>query len=161
MPGMSFMFMESYSDGEGTVSFPGVEAVFTGFKGGGPPAAQCTDGTSVQTAQSSGTTTGGASVSGTFTYRASRTSWTWYETARPDPVTPRHAIVNDGVSPFNNIINAQIQDENHKNVMVPYADFVTLFNLLVADVFVSNYERQLIVPGRLWYCHTDVDYKLN
>ncbi len=161
MPGFSNMRLAEWNGVEMTPSFPGIEVHYVGFRGE-VPGVRYVDGTSLQTAQGAGTdTTTSTAVTGSFTYLASRTTWTWYEKTKPGKAS-RYNTVNDQVDPLTRIMSYHMEnpDTGRPINTVPYSAFVAVFNSLVKKVVVSDYERELIVPDLIWACRADVDYKL-
>lgn len=163
MPGFNQMRLERWNNVDMTPSFPGIEAFYGGFKDGKVPQLKVIDGTSIQSVQASGTdnSTGSAiQVSGSFTYMATRTTYIWFEQSQPSR-TPKYAKVNDGVNPLLNIITYSIIDSSTGlSRAVSTSAFVSIFNSLVPKDWVTNYETEVILPGVLWGCRADVDYKL-
>jgi hypothetical protein len=160
MPNYPGMKLESWNSVIITDSYPGVEKMYVGFKSGALPPAKPVDGYSTQTAQGAGTDTAtGRKVSGSFTYKASRTTWTWFETTLPNPVTPRYASVQNPVDPFDSITSYSIQDDTGRRTnSVPLSAFTAVFNSLVKRVMISDYVREQIQPNALWACSCVADY---
>lgn len=146
-----------------TPSFPGVELELVGFKNSNNiPAPRPQDSFAVHTASGSGfDTILNKQVSGTFTYKAARTTWTWFETQTP-PNTPRYATVRRPINPLSqeNILAFSIQDDEGRPQIVNYSSFVAVFNSLVTRVVVSSYDITELLPGELYVCTSEVDYKV-
>lgn len=146
-----------------TPSFPGVELELIGFKNAGNiPDPKPHDGFAVHTASGSGVDTIlDKTVSGTFTYKAARTTWTWFETSLPSN-TPKHATVRRPINPLarENILAYSIEDDEGRPQIVNMSSFVAVFNSLVTRVVVSSYDIDELVPGELYACRTEVDYKV-
>lgn len=162
MPGFPQMRLEGWNSIEMTPSFPGVELHYVGFKNGSVPQVRFTDGNSAQSAQGTGVDTAtGANVSGTFIYRAERTTWTWFENAEPSTV-PRYGTVRHLVDPMSNILGYSIQDDDTGKELntIPFSAFVAVFNSLRRVMVPSSYEREMIIPNLVWACRADIDYKL-
>lgn len=163
MPNFSAMRLASWTSADISPSFPAVELHYTGFRFGRPPEVKAVDGESLQSAQGSGSYLidgESVNVSGTITYMASRTSWTWFETQEPAQAS-RYQTVRNPVDPLTRIFSASIQDESGMRIhSVPYAAFVTVFNSLTRTNMVSDYQREPIIPGQLWACRAEVDYKV-
>lgn len=158
--------MVQASQSGGTISIPVVELAFIGFRKGHIPPAKGVDSSCVQSASGSGSYVHGGetfNVTGSFTYRAARTTWTWFETTTPAKA-PRFATVqNAPASPLapENIVSAQFTDDaNGRLRNVPYAAFVAVFNSLVPAAIVSDYVREPLIPGALWGCSATVDWKV-
>lgn len=145
-----------------TPSFPGVLLRYIGIRDLKIPPVKGVNTTSLQTATGSGVDTATKKqVSGTFTYQASRTTYTWFEKATPPQLSP-YAVVDQKIDPFQNIISYQIQDDNTGKPInsVPLSSFVAVFNSLIKRELVSTYEREPLIPNALWACHAEVDYKI-
>lgn len=158
------MRLASWSTSNPTVSFPEVELLYIGFRDGSIPPPKSEDGTSLQTAQGQGTDpTSGQSITGSFTYQAARTTWTWFEKATP-PAKPRYATVRDMTDPLSasRITAYSFQDSNTQKRVnsIPYSAFVTIFNSLLRRVVVADYHREMMIPNTVWACRADVDYRV-
>lgn len=162
MPGYSGMRLENWNGIFSSPSFPSVELRYLGFRSGTIPPTKITNGTSIQSAQGSGTDTGvdpNVEVSGNITYKANRTTYTWFETSAPNP-TSRYDKVQIGTDPLEQIVSYSISDPNGKKRFVNYSAFVTIFNSLVRGNFVTDYVTEELIPGALWACRAEVDYKV-
>lgn len=165
LAGYTQMRLEAASQSGGTISIPVIELQFVGFRSGSIPPAKGSDDTSVQSGQGAGSYSHGGetfNVTGSFTYKASRTTWTWYETTTP-AATPRFTTVNfpqDPLAPENIISYSITDDANGRLRNVPYAAFVAVFNSLVRREIWSGYTREPIILGALWACSVTVDYKV-
>lgn len=162
MIGYPGMKLEGWSDAIITPSYPGVEFQFVGFRSGNLPPVKPVDSFSTQVAQGQGRDTAtGRNVSGSFTYRASRTTYTWFETSLPNPQNPRYAIPRNALNPLSQILSYSIQDDNGKKVnTIPFSAFTAVFNSLSVGIQVSDYEREEIIPKALWACRSTVDYAI-
>lgn len=173
MPNYPLMRLAKWSNGEGTKNLPGVELVYTGFRNGAIPPAKSVDSFTLQSVQSSGrdtsvgNPTSGKIVSGTIYYRASRSSWTWYETSTP-PITPRYATVNQPLDPLSSeaiqryVLNASDTDTEPGQPVgfVTFSVLAAITRGLAKRLEISDYQREPIIQGALWGCSANVDYKL-
>lgn len=159
------MYLVDWQAANETASFPSVTLDYLGFKNGIiPPPAKPIDSTSSQQVNGEGTDTAtGDKVTGTIQYRASRTTWSWFMNSIPPSFPPpQYAIVNSPLDPFNNIesYRMQVQATGQQTNSIPYSSFVAIINSLARQTVVSNYEREPLVPGLLYACRSDVDFKL-
>jgi len=161
--GYPMMRASGWIGSEDSPSFPGVIIKYIGFKSGTVPPVKIVDGVTSQSASGSGldnSTEPPREVSGTFLYRASRTSYTWFETSTPPPYS-RYQTVRFPIDPLSQIDSYSIQDSGGSSVHnVPYSAFITILNSMIRKVIVSNYEREELVPGLLWGCQADVDFRV-
>ena len=148
-----YMWLEDWNESRRDMNFHEVELKYIGLKTRTLPDPKYTDGSSLKTA----TFTGVASpffdglVTGTVQYRASRTNWSWFVTSLPASL-PKYATVNNPVSPFDTLIIPGLtatQLANARNI---------LSKALRRLNYISDYERELLVPGRLWRCSSTIDY---
>lgn len=163
MPSFQGMRLANWSSSVITPSYPGVELHYVGFRRGDVPPAKPVDGISTQTAQGQGTDTATQEeVSGSFTYIASRTTWTWFEKTLPDPVNPKFRIVRNPQDPLSRITSYSIQSNTTGKRLnnIPYSSFVAIFNSLKRVIVIANYEREMIIPDALWACRCDMDLAL-
>jgi hypothetical protein len=156
MPGFGTMRLSAWSTQEHR-SFPVMALDYVGLKNGQIPVVRARDSVVLQTAQVTASTAGGT-VSGAFTYRASRTTWSWCEISAP-PNYSKYNTVRRGVSPFSSIEGFKAADGQGKNKTIPYSTFVALLNSLRLELVVSNYEVEDVIPDTLWTCTADVDYR--
>ena len=162
LPGFPGMQLARWNNVAYVPVFPGVALVYIGFRNGSIPPVKKTNDLVVQSAQGQGTDTAtGDEVSGTFLYRAARTSYQWFETKKP-ALQSRYNTVDDTTDPRTRVINYSIQKVSDGSNLnnVPYSSFVAIFNSLVPRVIVSTYSTEELIPGALWGCRADVDYKL-
>lgn len=158
------MWLENWTDSGGTPNIYQVDLHFRGFRTGVIPQPKSVDSLSLQSAQGQGTdNVSGETVTGTVYYYASRTTWTWFETATPPP-TPRYATVNAAQNPFSNIVgySMQVQESNFAFPIntINLSEFTSILNSLRPTYAVSEYEREEIIPARLYACTATIDYKL-
>lgn len=174
IPAYPSMSLETWGDAEGTPNIYTCDVRYKGFRSGVIPVPKSVPGISAQSAQGQGTDTTtidpvtgqNAVVTGTFYYLASRTTWTWYETSSP-PSTPRYATVINSVNPFSTIYRYSLQTTDPATGQlggplnnISIGAFIAVFNSLAPTAVVSDYTQELIIPGKLWYCQSIIDYKL-
>lgn len=162
MPGFPLMRLDNWQSINSSPCFPSVELFYIGLKSKNLPPVKAVNGTSIQSAQGQGTdTVSGQTVSGTFVYRASRTTYTWF-TDREPPATSPYFLTERPLNPLQNILVYHMEDATtgRRVNTIPYSSFVAVFNSLIIANVVSNYEREPVVPGILWACRADVDYMI-
>lgn len=168
MPGFARMWLESYDKTNITPSFPGVQKRFIGFRDGNIPPQRRVNGTSSQVVTATGvdnapsSPTFGLTLSGTFTYLASRTTWTWFETSTP-AITARYNTVDQAIDPLSRLQNVAIQPAigtDGQIIQPTYSSFVQIYNNLARELVVTDYEREELVPGTFWACRSQVEYRL-
>ncbi len=160
--GYPLMRAASWVGANTTPSFPEVVIRYIGFRSGNIPPVKIVDGTTSQSAQGSGIDTAtGRRVSGTFLYRASRTSYIWFEKTTPLPVS-KYQAVRFPIDPLSQIDAYFLQDEDTGKVVnsVPFSVFTTVFNSLIRKIIVGNYEREELIPNLVWGCRADVDFRV-
>jgi len=162
------MWLNAYEKTNMTANFPGVYLKYVGFRSGNIPPVRRVNDLSSQQASGQGTDkapsspTYGKQLTGTFTYRASRTTWKWYERSTP-PILPRYASVDQPIDPFQNLQNYTIQPvigDDGLPLAVTYAAFVAVINSLSRQIVVSDYEREELVKNTLWACTSIVEYRI-
>lgn len=158
MPGNPAMRLESWQSKNTTPSFPGVEKTFVGFRNGLPPA-KGVPSISAQVARVTGTdTASGQKVSASVAYRASRTTWEWWENSFPSS-NPRYAYVLFQNDPRNQIDYVQIENADGQTT-VPYSSFVAIINALALELVVEDYTTEPIVPNAIWRCSSTIDWRI-
>lgn len=151
------MFLEDWNESNSSPSFSGQVLNYIGFKTQALPDAEYSDSTTTQVANGSGTYQGDT-ISGTFTYIASRTTWKWFDNVKPNRVKPRYATINQPLNPLQ-IISYSLRNSSGAVNSVSTAQFGAVFNSLTPVIRVT-FDDQLLVPGKLWACSSTVDYIL-
>lgn len=169
-PGMS---LESWSDSMGTANIYNLDLHYKGFRNGQIPIAKSVSGYTYTSAQGQGSDVGNidpetgnaAIVSGTIFYLAARTTWTWFETSTPSPA-PRYNTVVNAMNPFSTIIRYSLTTTNPQTGVsgeplnnIDLTAFTSILNSLSPQNVVTEYEQELIIPGRLWACRSVVDWR--
>lgn len=171
MPGYPLMRLADWANGGGTVNLPGVELKYTGFRNGSIPPQKGNNDISSQSVQCSGVDTSignptsGKTVSGTIYYKASRTTWTWYETSTP-PISPRYQTVIQPVDPRSTIYRYALgasSSPTDPSVPVGFVSesvlaAITRGLFVYADV--ADYSQDQIIQNALWACSCTVDWKM-
>lgn len=147
-----------------TPSFPGIELVYKGFRSGTIPPVKISDGVSLQTAQGEGTDSTfdpARKITGSFLYRAQRTSYNWFEKQDPHGQC-RYSTVRIKINPLSQIIAYHMSDPETGEPInwVRYSSFIAVFNHLLVQEIVSDFGCEEVIPRTLWACHSDVDYKI-
>lgn len=158
LPNYPGMRSVSWRNSGGTIPYPQIDVEFIGFRRSGIPPAKAVDDTVVVSAQGSGTFDGQA-VSGSFTCLSPRTTWSWFEVQQP-AATPRFATINNSFDPLTRILFDQLQNVSGQGTQVPYGEFVTVFNSIGRQAQVADYKREVLVPGNLWACSSEVQVAL-
>lgn len=164
MPGFANMRLSNWTSNPKTPSFPEVQLNYIGFRSGVIPPVKSID--SIVTGQAQGSATvvvAGVSkqVSGSFLYRCSRTTWIWFETSEPSQ-NARYYQVRNAINPFTGIYYYSLTDDSTGKPInsIGLSALGAVFNSLRAQYIVSNYERELLIPGMLWGCRAEVDWRL-
>ncbi len=149
-----------------TPNFPGVLNSYIGFRSGTIPRQKRVNGTSAQQiTKSAPAVTGdldGQTITGEFQYLASRTTWTWFETANP-PNNPRYNSVDGGVNPLLRLTQftfPPVPGPDGDLVPVPLADAIAVFNKLTPVVLLVDYEREELIPNAFWACRSVIEWRL-
>lgn len=150
LPGYSLMQLADWSTNWHR-SFPEVTLRYVGLRRGTPPPAKAVDGIILAQAQ---LTINGTEAS--FTYRAARTTWDWYETVKPS-VTARYTTVR---RPTN--IPASITDFSAG--ALTRQELIDILNVAINEgleikSIVTNYTVEDVIPNTLWHCTSDVEYR--
>jgi hypothetical protein len=161
MPLFKTMWLADWSNNNSSQVFPRIDLTYIGFRSGNVPPARPVDGISLQSVQASGTDpVSSDEVSGSFSFKASRTTWTWFERREP-ALTPRHTTVRKPIDPLTQIQGYSFTNSTGEAVnSIPYSSFVSVFNSLSRVVNVSSYECEMMVPGTIWACRSEIDYML-
>lgn len=164
--GYERIWLDNWEKRNITPSFPGVLLNYTGFRSGIIPIEHRLNGTSAQNIQTSVVPASGAfegqTVTGTFYYAASRTTWTWFETAMP-PIAPRYATISQGINPLLRLTGWNIPPVNNgdgDSSPVDLATIIQLFNTLTPVIIVTDYERDELVPSSFWGCRSVVEWRI-
>lgn len=164
-PAYPQMWLKSWANGGGTVNFPAVDLSFLGFRGGTIPIPKNVNSNSAQVAQGAGRDSFGDVVSATIKYIASRTVWTWFETAIPElSPPPPYNTVDQAINPINTIygfsITGATSSGSYSN-LIPYSALVAVLNSLVLERVVTDYDREPLIPVKLYACRSTVEYKFS
>jgi hypothetical protein len=142
----------------GTINIPIVDLNFVGFRNGTIPPAKPANGTSAQSIALNGVTIASqvpGITSGTISYKASRTTWTWFETSVPDAL-PRFNTVDQKTDPFLTITSFPTNSLTFDKSLA----LTQLRLLFLAKEVVAEYVREPLIPNALYACSSTVDYKL-
>lgn len=150
--GFNRMFFDGTSD-DGNPVFPTIDLNFTGFRG--PiPAAKGVDSLVVKSLVLDAPASEGLTpLAFSAGYYAARTTWTWYLTSAPDPISPK----------FNNTRGRFSSAGSLFNIRTPQGSPVALAVALpyIKDLpqkdFVSDYVITDVAPGKLWSCSSVID----
>lgn len=162
LPGFPGMQLARWNNQTYVPVFPGIALVYIGFRSGTIPPVKKVNDLTTQSASGQGIdTASGDEVNGTFLYRAARTTYTWFETKKP-ALTSKYNTVEDTTDPLSRISSSQIFNtgDGRQIYSVPISAFVAVFNSLRRVIVVSSYSTEELIPGALWGCKADVDYKL-
>lgn len=164
LEGFPAMRLNGWSNSGGTINVPGVELEYIGFRSGSIPPVKAVNSFSYQTAQGSGTDTStGETVGGSIYYRASATTYTWFETSVPGE-SPRYSNTQLSQNPFDNIRGYHITKQTasgEKTVnTISFGELYAVFNSLIAQDIVQEYSREPLIEGALYACSSRVDYML-
>lgn len=157
--GFPLMFLEDWQESSSSPSFPGQVLNYIGLKTNALPDAKAKSCTSLQQVNASATFDGDV-ISGTFTYVASRTEWSWFEVMQPIRQMPRYASVEQPKNPLNSITGYSLRNSAGDTVnTLSTAQLGAVFNSL-QPVLQVVFDFETLVPGKLWACSSTVDYIL-
>lgn len=159
MPDFNTMKQEGWTSSIITPSYPGVEITYIGFRSGVVPSVKVTDSVSTQQATVSGTDPDtSVSFSGPVVYKASRTTYQWFEKTEPPPI-PRYRTVRKKVDPELVLQNA-IPEDNALGASAINDALKAILKAMPKEEVVSDYDCEMIVPNQLWACRSSIDYRL-
>ncbi len=95
-------------------------------------------------------------ISFTGAYRTPRTKWTWFQTTRPDPLTPLYSGVRGRFSLASSIFNCYTISSTTTNTAPGTPILPSLAAKYLAPlntkVITSDYTFDDVAPGRIWSC---------
>lgn len=141
-PGLFFMDYDTVSE-EGLISQ--LTLNYMGCLNGVVPPMYYKTGFSLQSVSTSTDV-----VSLTMQYRSPGTTYQWYETVLP-PDTPRYAGLISKTTALRNIQSYQVKN-NDGTFPVLSSEYNRAVSSLAEANQVTQYESELIVPGKLWKC---------
>lgn len=163
IPRNNNMRLASWSKVSFTPSFPGISLRYIGLKDGNLPPVKGEDDTCIMQANGEGIDTAThLTVTGTFTYQASRTTYTWIETREPRREAPRYSGVRQPLNPLSRIKAYSIseKDTGKRVNSIRTSQFVAVFNSLVVGYSIEDFHVEDLIPGKLWGCRTETVYKI-
>lgn len=99
----------------------------------------------------------------TAEYRAARTNYSWYETSEPSLTVPLYADISDTTHPLNRVTRMAITGSSANDFnpsTVSLAEMTVVMNTLSAELRIDDYQREIVIPNKLWRCSSSVQYVL-
>lgn len=173
LAGYPRMFLANWEKSDVAASFPAVSLHYIGTRDGNPPPFHLENDVTVSSATGTGTDeapsspTFGQTLSGTVVYLASRSTWSFYIFVTPPNAPPTAApspynTISQGVAPnpFQASIQAVVDPDTGQVIPPTYSAFTAIINSLVQTVLVTDYAREVVVPGYIWGCKSVVQSQL-
>lgn len=156
--GYASVWLADFNATNASPNFPGVDFDYVGFRSGVIPTPKPVDSYSRQSVTGSGMDNvqdPPVQVSGTISFIAKRTTWTWFEISEPSTV-PLYGTVHNPVPP----VPKSWTIPGGAGGLLPYDEIVTILNSLSLQLVVSDYEVEPIIPGKLYACKSVVDWTI-
>ena len=156
--------LSGWGNSGGTISVPGVELEYVGFRSGIIPPPKPQRSVSVGSVNASGTdTTSGKTVSGTILFKASRTTWTWFETQVPNADNPRYTDLDNPSAPTIIGYSGLTRDDGDRFQQINYVSasvLAAITNALYVKDSVTDYQVECITPNALYACSSTIELGL-